>query len=47
MFDSVFDVMLTDASFVFLSALKHIEKWYSLIYQFGYKFSLFNKVLRA
>ena len=32
MFDSISDVMLTDASFVFLSTLKRIEKWHSLIY---------------
>ena len=53
MFDSVSDVILTDVSFVFLSALKRAEKWYSLIlnhksiYQFGLEFSPFNKVLCA
>ena len=51
MFDSVSVVILTDISFVFLSALKRAEDWYSLIlnqksiYQFGFKFPLLNKVL--
>ena len=53
MFDSASDVILTDVSFVFLSALKRAEKWSSLIlnpksiYQFGLKFSSFSKVLCA
>ena len=46
MFDSVPEGVLTDGSLVFLSNLKLIEKWYSLIlnpnviYQFGLKFLL-------
>ena len=53
MFDSVSNVILTDLSFVFLSTLKCVKKSYSLIlnpksiYQFGLKFSSFNKVVGA
>ena len=53
MFSSVSDVILTDVSFVFLSALKLFEKWLRLIlnpksvYYFGLKFLPFNKVLCA